>query len=74
MLQLLQKLNLKKIGFFRRRRTSAKVLIPVSARKEKQYMLHHKIPELVERHNIPHLMKLSTDQKSLKYISVGLLV
>ena len=55
----------KKMGFVRRTKNSAKVPIPGSARKEIEYLLHHVIAAMVERHNMPHLPIPNIDQTPL---------
>ena len=60
-----------RMGFVKRAKTSAKVPIPDGARKEIEYLFHHEIATMVERHNIPHSMILNIDQTPLKYVSVG---
>ena len=60
----------KKMGFDRRTKHFAKVPIPDGARKEIEYLLHHVIAAMVERHNMPHLLIPNIDQTPLKYVSV----
>ena len=52
------------------RKTSAKVDIPDSARKEIEYLFHHDIVSYVEEFNIPHSL-IYLDQTSLKYVPVS---
>ena len=60
------------MGFVRRRKTSSKATIPDGARKELEYLLHHEIVMMIEKHKIPYSMVIiNIDQTPLKYVSVG---
>ena len=52
----------RRIGFVRRRHTSAKVNIPDKARKEIEYQFHYEIVSKVERHGIPDALIINLDQ------------
>ena len=54
-----------RVGFVKRRKTSAKVDIPDSARKKIEYLFHHDIVSCVEEFNIPPTLSLSTSTKLL---------
>jgi len=51
-----------RMGFVKRRFTSAKVDIPEKARKEIEYQFHHDIVSKVERYNIPNSLIINLDQ------------
>ena len=59
------------MGFVRPMKTSAKVTIPDSARKELEYLFHYEIATMIETHNIPHSMITNIDQIPLRYLTVG---
>ena len=61
----------KRMGFIKRAKISAQVSIPGGARKDIEYLFHHNIATMVERHCIPHSVILNIDQTPLKYVSVG---
>lgn len=61
----------KRMGFVRRVKTSSKVNIPDSARKELEYLFHYEIATAVETQNIPYSMIINIDQTPLRYVSVG---
>lgn len=61
----------KRMGFVRRMKTSSKVNIPDGARKEMEFLFHHEIVTLIEKHNIPHSMIINIDQTPLKYVPTG---
>ena len=53
-------------------KASSKVTIPDGARKELEYLLHHEIVMMIEKHKIPYSMVITNiDQTPLKYVSVG---
>ena len=51
-----------RMGFVKRRVTSAKVDIPEKARKEIEYQFHHNIVLKVERYHIPSSLVINLDQ------------
>ena len=61
----------KRMSFVRCMKTSSKVTIPEGPRKKLDYLLHHEIVTMIEKHKIPHSMVINIDQTPLKYVSVG---
>ena len=61
----------KRMGYVRRRKTSSKVDIPDSARKEIEFLFLHDIVSRIEEHNIPHSLVINLDQTPLKYVPVS---
>ena len=62
---------LRRMGFVRRAKTSAKVEIPEGARKEIEYQFLHQVVSMIERHNIPDELVLNFDQTPTKLVPVG---
>ena len=58
----------RRMGFSRRRKTSAKVEIPAAARKEIEYLFLHEIVSKVEKYSIPDSLIINFDQTPLKII------
>ena len=58
----------RRMGFSRRRKTSTKVDIPASARKEIEYLFLHEIVSKVEKYSIPDSLIINFDQTPLKII------
>ena len=54
------------MGFIRRANTSLKVPILDGARKEIEYLFHHEIAAMAERHSILNSMILNIDKTPLK--------
>ena len=52
----------RRMGFSRRRKTSTKVDIPISARKEIEYLFLHEIVSKVEKYSIPDSLIINFDQ------------
>ena len=61
----------KRMGFVKRRKTSSKVEIPDAAKKEIEFLFHHKIVTYIEKFKIPPSLILNLDQMPLKYVPVN---
>lgn len=48
-----------------------KVTIPDGEMKELEYLFHHEIVTMIEKHKTPHSVVINNDQTHLKYVSVG---
>ena len=56
------------MGYVRRMKTSSKIKIPDGARRETEFLVHHEIVIMIEKHNIPVSMIINIDQTPLKYV------
>ena len=61
----------KRLGFVRHMKTSSNLIMSDGVRKELEYLFHHEIVAMIEKHKIPHSMIINTDRTPLKYVSVG---
>ena len=52
-------------------KTSSKVTIPDGVRREIEFLFHHEIVTMIEKHDIPHSMIINIDQTPLKYVPTG---
>ena len=59
------------MGFSRRRKTSTKVDLPESARKEIECLFLYEIVSKVEKNTIPDSLTISFDQTPLKMVQCG---
>ena len=60
----------QRMGYSRRKATTAKLELPPGTRKEVELVFYHQIVEKVEKHNIPESLTLNFDQTPLKYVPV----
>ena len=61
----------QRIWFRRRTATSGKVEIPDSTKKEASLQQYYHITSIAEKHNIPELLMISSDQTPSIYFQVG---
>ena len=61
----------RRMGYSRRRHTSAKVDIPEAARKEIEYLFLYEIVSKVEKYEIPESLIINFDQTPLKLVPCG---
>ena len=61
----------RRMGFVRRRGTTAKLEIPDGAFKEAQLLFTHDIVSKVDKYNIPDSLIINIDQTLTKYVSVS---
>ena len=61
----------RRIGFVRRRGTTAKLEIPDGTFKEAQLLFTHDIVSKVEKYNISHSLIINIDQTPIKYVPVS---
>ena len=57
--------------YVRPMKTLSKVKISDGARREIEFLFHHKIATTIEKHNIPGSMIINIDQTPLKYVSTS---
>ena len=58
----------KRMGYVRWIKTSSKVKIPDGTRREIEFLFHHEIVTMMEKHNIPGSMIINIDQTPLKHV------
>ena len=56
------------MGYVRRMKTLSKIKIPDGARRETEFLFHHEIVTIIEKHNIPVSVIINIDQTPLKYV------
>ena len=61
----------RRMGYSRRRHTSAKVDIPEAVRKEIEYLFLYEIVSKVEKYEIPESLIINFDQTPLKLVPCG---
>ena len=61
----------QRMGYSRRKATTAKLELPPRTRKEVELVFYHQIIEKVEKHKIPESITLNFDQTPSKYVPVS---
>ena len=61
----------QRMGYSRRKATTAKLELPPGTRKEVELVFYHQIVEKVEKHYIPDSLSLNFNQTPSKYVPVS---
>ena len=61
----------QRMGYSRRKATTAKLELPPETRKEVKLVFFHQIVEKVEKHNIPESQTLNFNQTPSKYVAIS---